>query len=185
MQPAATTARTPAEAGPSGHACAAPDARELRRVLGNFVTGVTIVTTVDATGRRWGLTANSFASVSLDPPLILWNQSLAAPSHPVFRDAPRFAINILAQDQLDLSRRFAGPSTDKFAGLALREGLGGVPLLAGCAAWLECRQEALLPGGDHAVFIGRVERMGHEPRAPLVFGQGRYLAAHPLEGRAG
>lgn len=156
------------------------DPRELRQVLGTFVTGVTVVTTVDAQGRRWGLTANSFTSVSLDPPLILWNQALRAPSHPVFRDAPRFAINILAEDQVELSRRFAGPAPDKFAGLCVQEGLGGVPLLAGCAAWLECTRESVFPGGDHAVFIGRVQRMARHARRPLVFGQGQYLVAQPM-----
>ncbi|HYF16780.1 MAG TPA: flavin reductase family protein [Ramlibacter sp.] len=157
------------------------DVRELRQVLGSFVTGVTVITTVDAQGRRWGLTANSFTSLSLDPPLILWNQSVTAPSHPVFRDAQRFAVNILAEDQVELSRRFASAATDKFAGVATSEGLGGIPLVEGCAAWLECSREAVLPGGDHAVFIGRVERMDRRGRPPLVFGQGRYLKAMPHE----
>jgi flavin reductase (DIM6/NTAB) family NADH-FMN oxidoreductase RutF/DNA-binding IclR family transcriptional regulator len=157
------------------------DPRELRQVLGSFVTGVTIITTVDQDGKRWGLTANSFTSVSLNPPLVLWNQSVTAPSYPVFRDAQRFAVNILAEDQVDMSRRFASPVADKFAGVGVRSGLGGVPLIDGCAAYIECSREGAFPGGDHAVFLGRVERMEKWSRRPLVFGQGRYLMAQPHE----
>lgn len=155
------------------------DSRELRQVLGSFVTGVTVITTVDADGRPYGLTANSFSSVSLDPPLILWSQSNTAPSHPVFSNAGRFAVNILADDQVDVSNRFARPSEDKFSGLPVTPGLGGVPLLAGCAAHLECRRVHSYPGGDHTVYIGEVERIERRPRQPLVFGGGRYLVAQP------
>ncbi|HSV45840.1 MAG TPA: flavin reductase [Ramlibacter sp.] len=157
------------------------DPRELRQVLGSFVTGVTIITTVDKDGKCWGLTANSFTSVSLDPPLVLWNQSVTAPSYPVFRDAQRFAVNILAEDQVEISRRFASPAADKFAGVGVSGGLGGVPLIDGCAAYIECSREGEFPGGDHAVFLGRVERMEKRPCRPLVFGQGRYLMAQPHE----
>lgn len=157
------------------------DPRELRQVLGSFVTGVTIITAVDAQGKRWGLTANSFTSVSLNPPLVLWNQSVTAPSYPVFRDAERFAVNILAEDQVDLSRRFSSPVADKFAGVRVRPGLGGVPLIEGCAAYLECSREGAFPGGDHSVFLGRVERMERRACRPLVFGNGRYLMAQPHE----
>jgi len=157
------------------------DPRELRQVLGSFVTGVTIITAVDEHGKCWGLTANSFTSVSLNPPLVLWNQSVTAPSYPVFRDAQRFAVNILAEDQVELSRRFASPAADKFAGVSVRPGLGGVPLIEGCAAYLECSREGAFPGGDHSVFLGRVERMEKRARRPLVFGEGRYLMAQPLE----
>src|SRR5687767_2050097 len=107
------------------------DAKEFRRVLGAFVTGVTVVTTI-SDGRCYGITANSFSSVSLDPPLILWSQSTTAPSHAAFRAADRFAINILSEDQLNLSNQFAGKVRDKFAGVAWRPGLGGVPLIEGC-----------------------------------------------------
>jgi flavin reductase (DIM6/NTAB) family NADH-FMN oxidoreductase RutF/DNA-binding IclR family transcriptional regulator len=155
------------------------DARELRQVLGSFVTGVTVITTVDADGKPHGLTANSFSSVSLDPPLILWSQSLTAPSHPVFRDAGRFVVNILADDQVDVSNRFARGGADKFAGCAVDAGLGGVPLIRGCAAHLECRRVQSFPGGDHVVFLGQVERIERSNRQPLVFGGGRYLVAQP------
>ena len=155
------------------------DARELRQTLGSFVTGVTVITTVDADGKPHGLTANSFSSVSLDPPLILWSQSLAAPSHPVFSACERFVVTILADDQVEISNKFARGGADKFAGTQLESGLGGVPLLAGCAAHLECRKVNAYPGGDHVVFIGQVERIRRHTRQPLVFGGGKYLVAQP------
>lgn len=156
------------------------DALALRQVLGSFVTGVTVITTVDAQGRPHGLTVNSFSSVSLDPPLVLWSQSASAPSHPVFSAAERFAVNILADDQVAVSQRFARGGADKFAGVAVRAGLGGVPLLEGCAAHLECRRVQAYPGGDHVVFIGEVERIErHGSTTPLVFGNGRYLVPQP------
>lgn len=176
---AISTAPTAAPAGTEP--AAGIDVLELRKVLGAFVTGVTVITTVDADGLWWGLTANSFTSVSLNPPLVLWNQSKSAPSFPVFRDARRFAVSILAEDQIDISRRFSSPSTDRFAGVPVRIGLGGVPLIEGCAAYLECTLEGGFPGGDHAVFLGRVERMEKRPRPPLVFGHGRYLMTQPHE----
>ncbi len=157
------------------------DARQLRNVLGRFFTGVTVVTTVDESGKSLGVTANSFTSVSLDPPLILWNQAVASPSHPVFRSADRFAINILAEDQVSVSQRFARPSPNRFEGLPVTSGLGGIPLIDGCCAVLECRKIATHAGGDHAVFIGQVERVRSNDRRPLIFGDGKYLKAHPLE----
>lgn len=158
---------------------AAFDSRALRQVLGAFVTGVTVITTLDRDGKPHGLTANSFSSVSLDPPLILWSQSLTAPSHPVFRDADRFVVNILADDQVEVSNRFARGGADKFAGCATRPGLGGVPLIEGCSAYLECRRIDSFPGGDHVVFLGQVDRIERTGRQPLVFGGGRYLVAQP------
>ena len=155
------------------------DARALRQVLGAFVTGVTVITTIDRDGRPHGLTANSFSSVSLDPPLVLWSQSLTAPSHPVFREAERFVVNILADDQVEVSNRFARAGTDKFAGCATRPGLGGVPLIQGCAAYLECRRINSFPGGDHLVFLGEVDRIERTGLQPLVFGGGKYLVAQP------
>lgn len=155
------------------------DAKQLRQVLGSFVTGVTVITTVDKEGRVHGLTANSFSSVSLDPPLILWSQSLTAPSHAVFSTCDRFAVNILSDDQVSISNRFARPSADKFAGVAIEPGLGGVPLISGSAAHLECRRVHSYPGGDHVVYIGEVDRVQRNPRPPLVFGGGKYLVAQP------
>ena len=155
------------------------DSRELRQVLGAFVTGVTVITALDQHGKPHGLTANSFTSVSLDPPLILWSQSLTAPSHPVFREAERFVVNILADDQVEVSKRFARGGGDKFADCQTLPGLGGVPLIVGCAAYLECRRIDSFRGGDHVVFLGEVERTERTGRQPLVFGGGRYLVAQP------
>ena len=155
------------------------DGRDLRRTLGTFVTGVTVVTTVDEDGRFHGVTANSFSSVSLDPPLVLWSQAVAAQSHPVFFKAERFAVNILAEHQVDLSNRFAKSSAEKFAGLDVDIGLGGVPLLRGCSAWLECRAFSRLPGGDHTIYLGEVQSIDQAERKPLAFGNGRYLRTDP------
>ena len=157
------------------------DSRQLRNVLGRFFTGVTVVTTVDDAGKAWGVTANSFTSVSLDPPLILWNQAVASASHPVFRSAERFAINILAQDQISVSQRFSRPHPDKFQGVSITTGLGGIALIDGCCAVLECRKVATHDGGDHAVFIGQIDRMSSNNRQPLLFGDGQYMGAQPVE----
>lgn len=150
------------------------DPRALRGVLGRFATGVTIVTCLDAAGGRVGLTANSFSALSLDPPLILWSLRLASPSLPVFRAASHFAVNILAESQVDLSRRFASPIDDKFAEGLWHDGAGGVPVLAGAAAVLECERSAEQDAGDHVLFIGRVLRMADLSTAPLVFHGGHY-----------
>jgi flavin reductase (DIM6/NTAB) family NADH-FMN oxidoreductase RutF/DNA-binding IclR family transcriptional regulator len=155
------------------------DTRELRQVLGAFVTGVTVVTTVDDRGKFHGLTANSFSSVSLEPPLVLWSQAITGPSHPVFSAAPRFAVNILAEDQIALSNRFASSGSDKFAGLDVEVGRGGIPLLPNCSAWLECEVISKLPGGDHTIYIGRVDAIRRTSRKPLIFAGGQYMVADP------
>jgi flavin reductase (DIM6/NTAB) family NADH-FMN oxidoreductase RutF len=151
------------------------DLRDLRNCLGTFVTGVTIVTTLDAGGSPVGITANSFSSVSLEPPLVLWSQALSARSFPTFRDADRFIINILAEDQAHLSKRFAQAGEDKFANTAIRKGIGGLPIIDGCSAFLECVKEATYPGGDHAVQLGRVENFERTELHPLAFHAGRYM----------
>ncbi len=154
------------------------DPRELRNVFGSFVTGVTVVTTRDAAGKGHGVTANSFNSVSLDPPLVLWSQSVTSRSHPAFRDSDHFAVHILADDQVDVSNHFAKSRDDKFEGLHHENGIGGVPIIGGCAAYLECTKVAAYPGGDHVVFLGRVERFHHSARRPLAFSRGKYAIAY-------
>ena len=163
------------------------DGRELRRTLGAFTTGVTVITTVDNAGKAFGVTANSFNSVSLDPPLILWSQSLNSSSYPAFRDADRFVVNILADHQIQVSNQFAKSGDDKFRDIAVTQGAGGVPIIDGSAAWLECEKVAAHPGGDHVVYIGRVTRMERSGRRPLAFGDGRYMVtfAHDLGELAG
>jgi flavin reductase (DIM6/NTAB) family NADH-FMN oxidoreductase RutF len=150
------------------------DRRSLRGALGMFATGVTVITTRKPDGSYVGFTANSFSSVSLEPPLVLWSLSLGAPSLPAFEAGSHFAINVLAEDQQDISQRFAATGTDKFAGLEIVPGAGGAPLLPGCCAWFECAHEANHPGGDHRIFIGRVLAYAREERPPLVFQEGRY-----------
>ena len=152
------------------------DSLEFRRALGAFVTGITVITLLDDDGTFQGLTVNSFNSVSLDPPLILWSLALATPDFEMFSAVQRFAVNILAQDQIAISQRFATPSSDKFAGVGVSLGLDGVPLIEGCNATLECRTEATHPGGDHIIFLGRVERFHCDEGRPLVYHQGRYMA---------
>lgn len=148
--------------------------RALRAVLGRFATGVAIITCRDAAGTPVGLTANSFSALSLDPPLILWSLRQASPSLPAFQSARHFAINILAESQVDLSRRFASPVNDKFAEGLWQEGAGGAPVLGGAAAVLECESTLQQEAGDHVLFIGRVLAMADLSTAPLVFHGGHY-----------
>ncbi|WFU45649.1 flavin reductase family protein (plasmid) [Bradyrhizobium sp. CB82] len=155
------------------------DSRDLRRVLGTFVTGVTVITTADDEGRFHGVTANSFSSVSLDPPLVLWSQAVKSHSHPVFSGAERFAVNILAEDQIELSKRFAKSSHEKFSGVDVDIGDGGVPLLRDCSARLQCRVISRVPGGDHTIYVGEVLAIDHANRKPLAFGNGQYLSTAP------
>lgn len=150
----------------------AADPRDFRRALGCYATGVGVVTTLDETGRPLGLTVNSFTSVSMAPPLVSWNLQSGSPSLAAFRAAPYFAVSVLAADQQDLCGRFATPAEDKFSGLDLDIGLGGVPLLVGAVARFECRRTAALPGGDHVIFLGEVERYRWSERDPLLFCKG-------------
>ena len=155
--------------------------RDFRNALGVFGTGVAVITARDPQGTPLGLTVNSFAAVSLLPRLVLWSQSLASPSRTVFTVVTHFAVNVLAQDQLDLCRRFARAGPDKFSGVAFSDGLGGAPLLAGAAACLECVAAARFPGGDHVIHLGEVERFSYSNRTPLLFVGGRYQRGLDLE----
>jgi 3-hydroxy-9,10-secoandrosta-1,3,5(10)-triene-9,17-dione monooxygenase reductase component len=157
---------------------AAPiDARGFRNALGTFTTGVTIVTTRDPTGHDVGLTVNSFNSVSLDPPLVLWSLARSSGSLPAFLGAEYFAVHILGAGQEALSNRFAQRGADKFADLAIARGRGGVPLLDGCAARFECRTAYCYKGGDHEIFVGEVLSFEHFDQSPLVFQKGGYAMA--------
>jgi flavin reductase (DIM6/NTAB) family NADH-FMN oxidoreductase RutF/DNA-binding IclR family transcriptional regulator len=158
------------------------DSKEFRRTLGAFPTGVTVITTCDDQGGTFGVTASSFNSVSLDPPLILWSQSTSSSSYPAFRDNDRFVVNILADHQIEISNKFSKSGADKFLGIATRPGLGGVPVIEDCAAHLECQKVAVYPGGDHVVYIARVEKISRSAHRSLAFGDGKYLKtfAHDL-----
>ena len=147
---------------------------ELRLALGRFVTGVTIVTCRDEQGEPIGLTANSFNALSLDPPLVLWSLRQASSTIAAFTNASHFAVNVLAAGQVDLSRRFAKPSSAKFDAGDWTDGQGGAPLLAGCVAVFECRRRSHHAAGDHLLFIGEVERIGGSADTPLVYHAGHY-----------
>lgn len=145
-----------------------------RSALGRFVTGVTIVTTHDADGKAVGLTANSFNSVSLDPPLVLWSLALGNPNLTAFRASKSWAVHVLSVDQEDLSNRFAKRGIDKFEGLDIADGPEGAPLIPGCAARFGCRSTFEYEGGDHAIFVGEVVDFSNCDILPLVFHDGRY-----------
>ena len=153
------------------------DPTELRKVLGTFATGVTVITTRAPDGTAVGLTANSFNSVSLDPPMVLWSLAKTARSRSAFEAAQHWAVHILAADQEELANRFATRGTDKFAGLIIDHGTGEVPLLHGCAARLQCRTSFLYEGGDHIIFVGEVLAVDHTDNTPLVFHAGAYAVA--------
>jgi flavin reductase (DIM6/NTAB) family NADH-FMN oxidoreductase RutF/DNA-binding MarR family transcriptional regulator len=151
-----------------------------RRTLGEFATGVTVITS-DVGGVAYGLTSNSFASVSLDPPLVLWSIRRESQSFAAFESCSHFAVNVLADDQIALSQRFAKSGPDKFVGIGSAPGLGNAPVLDGIAAAFECRRTLAYEGGDHLILIGEVEGFCRYDRAPLIFSKGRYAvtAEHP------
>ena len=157
------------------------DPRSLRDVLARFATGITVVTACGPDGQPFGLTVNSFAALSLDPPMVLWSLKRASPSLAAFTEARHWAVNILADDQADLSRRFATPGIDKFSGVACRPGEAGTPIIEGCLAWLQCRHAAHHAGGDHMILVGEVIDLAYRDKRPLVFFGGRYMAAAGLE----
>lgn len=155
------------------------DSRAFRRALGNFATGVTIVTAATADGKKAGVTANSFNSVSLDPPLVLWSIDKRSGSYDVFDQAKHFAVNILSADQIDLSNQFARPRDDKFAGVAHEPGEGGAPLFPDCAARFQCEKHQQVDGGDHWILIGKVLAFDDFGRSPLLYHQGAYSMVLP------
>jgi flavin reductase (DIM6/NTAB) family NADH-FMN oxidoreductase RutF len=153
--------------------------RALRSVLGRYATGVAVVTTRCDDGRLAGLTVNSFVSVSLEPPLVLWSIRKEARLMPAFRDARRWAISVLAADQDEIARRFCAPVANRFENVDFRESAGGVPLIEGAVAWLECTPWQAVDGGDHLMLLGRVEESFSADRPPLVFHDGRYGGWQP------
>jgi flavin reductase (DIM6/NTAB) family NADH-FMN oxidoreductase RutF len=156
------------------------DPRRLREALGRFATGVAVVATCTAEGRREGLTCNSFSAVSLEPPLVLWSLRKTAPSYPSFKQAGCFTVNVLAAGQQSISRHFSQPHIDKFADVDIVEGHRGCPLIAGALASFECETETILEGGDHSIFIGRVLRAAYSGGEPLIFSAGTYGTHSPL-----
>jgi 3-hydroxy-9,10-secoandrosta-1,3,5(10)-triene-9,17-dione monooxygenase reductase component len=153
------------------------DPREFRSALGSFATGVTVVTTCGADGAPVGLTVNSFNSVSLQPPMVLWSLGRQASSLAAFRATQHWVVHVLAADQEDLSKRFSSRAADRFADLPSDRGVGGVPLLRECAARFQCRTAFEYDGGDHVIFVGEVLSFERSQKAPLLFHDGRYALA--------
>ena len=151
-----------------------------RRSLAEFATGVTVITT-SVGDERFGLTSNSFASVSLDPPLVLWSIRRESKSFAAFAACSHFAVNVLADDQIALSQHFARSGPDKFRDVDCGAGEGGAPLFAGVAASFECVASQTYDGGDHLVLVGEVQRYSRYDRRPLLFVKGGYAvsADHP------
>ena len=170
---------SPSRTPPGGAEAVLLDPLALRQALGRYATGVTLVTCRAADGRPAGLTVNSFTSLSLDPPLVLWSLRRSSGLLPSFEAASHFAVNVLAERQIDLSRRFASPEPDKFGAGQWVDGpgdAGRLPLLEGCIARFECAVEARHGHGDHVLYIGRVLRLQTGDGAPLVY-QGRHYHA--------
>jgi flavin reductase (DIM6/NTAB) family NADH-FMN oxidoreductase RutF len=166
---------------PDAAAAASVAPRQLRAALGLFATGVTIVTTLTAEGVPLGMTVNSFNSVSLEPPLVLWSLGLRSGSLPAFRQAQRYVIHVLGADQRALAERFAQRGVDRFASTDWAPGLGDMPVLAGAAAVFECRARSSYDEGDHVILVGQVERCSSRHGAhPLIFHGGRFYTELPL-----
>ena len=157
------------------------DKRDLRNALGSFGTGVTVVTSGNKQTRFVGVTANSFSSVSLEPPIVLWSLGCASPSLDIFDATGRFVINILSLQQMDLSKRFSSNVVDKFEGVDLRDGLDGLPVLNECVATFECKTIQRTVVGDHVLFLGQVEKYTYERKPTLLFCQGNYLQGAECE----
>lgn len=146
-----------------------------------FATGVTIVTARDAQGQLIGLTASSFNSVSLAPPLVLWSLAHKASSMPAFANGSHYAINVLAADQRALAERFATRGVDRWAGVDHLPGIAGAPVLVGAAAVFECFNRSRYAEGDHTIFVGEVEQCSHRVgAAPLLYHGGKFFTEHPL-----
>ncbi len=155
------------------------DAQHFRNALAQFATGVTIITTRLTDGTFLGLTASSFNSVSLNPPLVLWSLNQGANSLPVFTENSHYVINILAADQAALANQFARPGKNRFEGVEFTLSPTGLPVLNGVAAWFECHNRSRYPEGDHVIFVGEVENCDASPQDPLVFHGGRFLSNKP------
>lgn len=153
------------------------DPKEFRKTLGTFTTGVTIITTRAADGTPIGLTANSFNSVSLDPPMVLWSLAKTSRNLDAFNDAGNWAVHILSVEQQELSDRFAKSSENKFAGVEVQSGIADLPLLSGCSSRLQCKTLFKYEGGDHIIFVGEVLDFDRNDIPPLVFHAGSYAVA--------
>jgi flavin reductase (DIM6/NTAB) family NADH-FMN oxidoreductase RutF len=154
---------------------------DLRRAFGTFLTGVTVVTTRDQDGLPCGMTANSFTSVSLDPPLVLVCVGKGSSNIAAFEATDRFAVNILSHDQAGVATTFSARGIDRFATVACREAVTGVPILADCLGWFDCTLHQRVVAGDHVILIGRVEDLQIDHRPPLGFCRGRFVGLAETE----
>jgi flavin reductase (DIM6/NTAB) family NADH-FMN oxidoreductase RutF len=150
------------------------DPRDFRNALGSFATGVTVITAATPDGKQAGLTCNSFASVSLNPPLVLWSLVVYSPSMSIFQDASHFSVHVLGASQQALATQFATRAEDKFAGVKWEPGLGGAPVLADAVATFQCRTADRYYGGDHVIFLGAVEAYAYNQAEPLLFARGNF-----------
>jgi flavin reductase (DIM6/NTAB) family NADH-FMN oxidoreductase RutF len=150
------------------------DPRELRNVFGAFATGVTVITTTDTSGKPFGLTANSYTSLSLDPPLVLVCVDKKVDCYACFEQSKVFVINFLAEDQAQLSTRFATKGIEKFEGVPTRAGSLGAPLLEGAIGYIECKLVSGYEGGDHTIYVGEVQTASASGDRPLLFFKGKY-----------
>lgn len=155
------------------------DAGHFRSALSQFATGVTVITTRLADGTLLGLTASSFNSVSLDPPLVLWSLGTKANSLPVFTGNSHYVINILGADQAHLAEQFARKTENRFEGVSYSLSRTGQPILDGATAWFECHNRSQYPEGDHVIFVGEVEHCEVDPKPALVFHNGRFIRTDP------
>lgn len=156
------------------------DISEFRKTLGHFATGVTIITTLDKQGAPVGVTASSFNSLSLDPPMILWSLAQSAYSLPAFQHTKYFNVHVLGSGQDALSNCFAKPGTDKFCGIKTKKGLGGVPILPEYSALFECETAHHYEGGDHIIIVGEVVKFSRNKANPLLFHGGQYAGIDSL-----
>lgn len=158
------------------------DSTHFRQALAQFATGITVITTRLADGSFRGLTASSFNSVSLTPPLVLWSLGNRANSMPIFSGNSHYVINVLGAGQAELAQRFSRRMEDPFGGVEYELSHTGQPILKGVSAWFECHNRSRYPEGDHVIFVGEVERCAFTPQAPLIFHNGQFgaiVAADP------
>jgi len=163
------------------------DPRDFRNALGTYATGVTIVTAMGGDGKPYGLTCNSFASVSINPPLVLWSLGMFSQALAVFQNASYFAVNVLGISQRPLAAKFAKASPNKFDGVKWKPGLGKAPLIIDSVAHFQCRAANRYYGGDHVIFLGAVEAYTYNGKEPLLFargGYGRFLGDPPAPVRS-
>ena len=156
------------------------DTRHFRHALSQFATGVTVITTTAADGSMLGITATSFNSVSLQPPLVLWSLGAMASSLTAFTACSHYVINVLAADQATLANRFASKMANRFEGVDIDLSKHGQPILRGSVGWFECSNRSRYPEGDHVIFVGEVAQCEFVSRAPLVFHAGDYASTKPL-----